>query len=247
MSLVLASKPIPVMLLGVLIGKKSYAAQKYFFVLMIVIGVGMFIFKDKYERKDGEDPFIGSSLIGASLLMDGLTGAVQDRMRSVENPDSMTFMLFVHQWSSVILVSSMAVTGEGRDFIEFAKRNPEIIWQMALVAALGTIGQAFISAMISNFGSLPLSLVTTTRKFFTVLVSVVLFGNNLTAVQWVATATIFSALLLDAIFSRKARVIDEDETVEVTLENVDKISSIENLKHLTLDLKDEKVVVITEK
>lgn len=235
------------MLLGVLIGKKSYAPQKYFFVLMIVIGVAMFIFKDKYERRDGEDPFIGSYLIGASLLMDGLVGAVQDRMRSVEKPDSMNFMLNVHGWSSAILVSSMAVTGEGRDFIEFAKRNPEIIWQMSLVAALGTVGQAFIAAMISNFGSLPLSLVTTTRKFFTVLVSVVLFGNNLTAVQWIATATIFSALLLDAIFSKKLRAIDEAETVEVTLEKVHKVSSIEDLNHLTLNSKHEKVVVITEK
>lgn len=46
-----ATKPIPVMLLSVLIGKKSYAKQKYLFVLVIVIGVGAFIFKDGKSSK----------------------------------------------------------------------------------------------------------------------------------------------------------------------------------------------------
>src|SRR5436305_2224049 len=40
-------KPIPVMVMGVLLGKKSYSLAKYFFVLMIVVGVGVFMFKDQ--------------------------------------------------------------------------------------------------------------------------------------------------------------------------------------------------------
>ena len=38
-------KPIPVMILGVLVGRKSYPARKYLFILMIVAGVAMFMFK----------------------------------------------------------------------------------------------------------------------------------------------------------------------------------------------------------
>ena len=41
-----SSKPIPVMLVGVLLANKRYRVQKYFFVLMIVIGVIMFIYKE---------------------------------------------------------------------------------------------------------------------------------------------------------------------------------------------------------
>ena len=40
-------KPIPVMILGVLVARKRYALQKYLFVLMIVLGVALFIYKDK--------------------------------------------------------------------------------------------------------------------------------------------------------------------------------------------------------
>ena len=41
-----SSKPIPVMLIGVLLANKRYRLQKYFFVLMIVVGVIMFIYKE---------------------------------------------------------------------------------------------------------------------------------------------------------------------------------------------------------
>jgi UDP-galactose transporter B1 len=38
---------------------------------------------------------------------------------------------------------------------------------------------------------------TTTRKFFTLLLSVVLFGHVLTVLQWQAVAVVFSGLALD--------------------------------------------------
>lgn len=210
------------MLLGVLIGRKSYAAQKYFFVFVIVAGVGMFIFKNKVDKTNGENALIGNLLLGTSLLMDGMVGAVQDRMRSVSKPSAMNFMMYVNGWSSGILIALMAVTGEGRDLIDFAVKYPEVIWHLTVVVAVGICGQSFISLMISNFGSLPLALVTTTRKFFTVLCSVLIYGNSLSWLQWLATGLIFSALLLDSYFSKKKPTSDmnfnnTNETVEKCL------------------------------
>lgn len=214
------------MLLAVLIGRKRFTVQKYFFVLIIVIGVGMFIFNDEYQciSQDGEDYFKGSYLIAISLLMDGLTGAVQDRMRSVSKPTSINFMLHTNFWSSAILIALMAVTGEGRDLIEFAKKHPSVIWQLTLAVLVGVIGTFFISSMISNFGSLPLSLVTTTRKFFTVLVSVLAFGNALSLRQWIATAVIFLALLLDAFFTKKHSPEPEKSQPNLNLTGTDNIA-----------------------
>ena len=40
-------KPIPVMILGVLFGNKSYPMAKYLFILTVVLGVAMFMYKDK--------------------------------------------------------------------------------------------------------------------------------------------------------------------------------------------------------
>ena len=44
-------KPIPVMILGVLVGHKSYLILKYLFILMIVMGLAMFMYKDKGVRQ----------------------------------------------------------------------------------------------------------------------------------------------------------------------------------------------------
>ena len=43
---------ILVMILGVLIAKKKYPAAKYLFVLMIVAGVALFLYKDVSRIKD---------------------------------------------------------------------------------------------------------------------------------------------------------------------------------------------------
>lgn len=55
-------KPIPIMILGVLIGRKSYSLRKYLFVMMIVIGVGLFMYNPKgtHDKGDsGNSSFIG--------------------------------------------------------------------------------------------------------------------------------------------------------------------------------------------
>ena len=59
------------------------------------------------------------------------------------------------------------------------------------------------SAIFSEFGPLPCSIVTTTRKFFTVLASVVFFGNSLITRQWFGVALVFAGLFLDGAFGKK--------------------------------------------
>merc|ERR1719447_532714 len=76
-------KPIPVMILGVLIGRKKYPLLKYLFILMIVAGVAMFMYKDSGKKGQGESSSgflgVGELLLLISLTCDGLTGAVQER------------------------------------------------------------------------------------------------------------------------------------------------------------------------
>lgn len=73
-----SAKPIPVMLLGVLLGRKSYPLRKYMFVLLIVIGVVLFMFKEgKTNSSPLENERMGQLLLIMSLTMDGLIGAVQ--------------------------------------------------------------------------------------------------------------------------------------------------------------------------
>ncbi|KAJ8737492.1 hypothetical protein PYW08_000087 [Mythimna loreyi] len=199
-----AAKPIPVMILGVLIGHKSYPAKKYLFVLLIVLGVVMFMYKDQGKKIVDESSGIGIGeiLLFLSLSMDGLTGAVQERIKSESAPSAYAMMMNTNFWSSLILLVGVFLSGEMFTFIVFVSMYPEVIIYLIGIAIVGALGQMFIFYMVAEYGPLPCSVVTTTRKFFTVLMSVIIFGNVLLPRQWFGAVLVFSGLFLDMFYSK---------------------------------------------
>ncbi|KAI8129372.1 putative solute carrier family 35 member B1 [Lucilia cuprina] len=201
-----SAKPIPVMILGVLLGRKSYSWIRYACVITIVVGVVLFMYKE------GKTPLaaatdnrtgLGELLLILSLSMDGLTGAVQERMRSSSAPSGQQMMFAMNFWSTLMLGFAMIATGEGKDFIHFATRHPELWGHLALLALCGCLGQLFIFLMVAGFGPLACSVVTTTRKFFTVLCSVIFFGNILIPRQWFGAVLVFAGLFADMFYGKK--------------------------------------------
>ncbi|GFY58171.1 solute carrier family 35 member B1 [Trichonephila inaurata madagascariensis] len=184
-------KPIPVMILGVLIGKKKYPLAKYFYVFMIVVGVCLFVYKDKPATPEADE---GAALLGMgeillliSLTLDGITGAIQDRMRAEYQSKSGHMMYSTNLYSTFILGIAVFVTGEIWGFLQFVEKYPYIIYNMLGFSIMSALGQVFIYLVVSEFGPLLCSIITTTRKFFTVLGSVFLFGNALLPRQWMGT------------------------------------------------------------
>jgi UDP-galactose transporter B1 len=199
-------KPIPVMLLGVLFGGKKYPLLKYLPVLLIVSGVALFMYKPKSGASDN----VNSNLIGSgelllmlSLLCDGLTGAVQERMKSEHQTKSAPMMINMNFWSVIFLGTALVLTGELWEFYQFSFiKHPGILLEIPLLALASALGQYFIFMCVSDFGPLPCSIITTTRKFFTVLFSVIIFGTILAGHQWIGVVLVFSGLFLDAKFGK---------------------------------------------
>jgi solute carrier family 35 (UDP-galactose transporter), member B1 len=191
------------MLLGVLIGRKNYTIKKYFFVIIIVVGVAVFSYykKSNKDARDEDGFMLGMTLIAFSLLFDGFMGSLQDRMRSVKIPTTLNLMLFINLWSSLYMALLLIFTMEGYKFVIFCIDHYEVIIDLLIVIFVGSIAQFFISEMIANFGALPLSLVLTTRKLITVFLSVLIYKHSLNIEQWIAAVFVFMALLLDAIYS----------------------------------------------
>lgn len=198
-----SAKPIPVMILGVLIGRKSYSLQKYLFILIIVLGVVLFMYKEGKVNPNSENAGLGEILLFLSLSMDGLTGAIQERLRAASRPSAQHMMLSMNGWSSLMLGLAIIVTGEGREFLAFTSKHPELLSHLILIALAGAFGQLFIFMMVSSYGPLPCSIVTTTRKFFTVLFSVVFFGNVLSGRQWFGAVLVFTGLFADMFYGKK--------------------------------------------
>lgn len=177
-------KPIPVMLLGVTLLKKKYPLAKYLCVLLIVAGVALFMYKPKKVVGIEEHTVgFGELLLLLSLTLDGLTGVSQDHMRA-------------HYQTGILF------TGELWEFLSFAERYPTIIYNILLFGLTSALGQSFIFMTVVYFGPLTCSIITTTRKFFTILASVILFANPISSMQWVGTVLVFLGLGLDAKFGK---------------------------------------------
>ncbi|XP_013772206.1 solute carrier family 35 member B1-like isoform X1 [Limulus polyphemus] len=198
-------KPIPVMILGVLIGRKSYTLLKYLFVLLIVTGVCLFMYKDNKAASDTQSGSLigmGELLLLVSLSMDGFTGAIQERMRSEHQSKSGHMMLMMNIWSTCYLGVALLLTGEVWKFLVFVQNYPYIIYNILMFSITSALGQMFIFLTVSEFGPLSCSIITTTRKFFTVLGSVIIFGNTLSNRQWIGSALVFSGLILDSCYGK---------------------------------------------
>merc|ERR1712242_95070 len=60
-----------------------------------------------------------------------------------------------------------------------------------MLGFMGTIGQCFVYYTVTNFGPFYLSVITTTRKFFTVIFSILLFGHAISIWQWLSIGFVF--------------------------------------------------------
>lgn len=201
-------KPIPIMIFGVLFASKRYQWRKYLYVVMIVFGVILFLYKDKPSKISGRSIFqvgIGELFLLFSLAMDGTTGAIQDNIRKHFTANGHSMMYHMNFFSTIYLLTGILSTGELWSFVSFVKIYPYVISNLLLLAVTSALGQYFIFKTVTTFGPLTCSIVTTTRKLFTMLGSVIFFGNTLTNRQVVGTVIVFTALLLDAIESKKKR------------------------------------------
>lgn len=199
-----AGKPIPVMILGVLLGSKVYPVRKYFFVSLVVIGIVLFMYKDGSPTKKQAESQTGFGvlLLLLSLMMDGLISAVQERMKAEHSTKSGHMMLNMNGWSVIFSGIVIIASGELFQCIQFLHRYPSTVWHISTFSIAGAFGQYFIFLTVTEFGPLPCSIITTTRKFFTVLGSILIFGNTLTFKQWLGTFIVFSGLFLDAMYGK---------------------------------------------
>lgn len=135
----------------------------------------------------------------------------------------MLLPLPVHPWAVVSgLFSSRAIgVPSGISFsppiflqsIRFLTSHPTALPPLGAYAALGGLGQIFIFETIAHFGSLTLVMITVTRKLFTMLLSVFVFGHKLTAGQWAGVAVVFAGIGVEAGFKRReaARRVKQDK------------------------------------
>ncbi|KAF2073720.1 hypothetical protein CYY_004979 [Polysphondylium violaceum] len=202
-------KPIPVLIMGILFFKRHYSLAKYFIVVVISLGVCLFMFPGASSKNnihnEGSDHFFGNMILLISLLMDGVMGPFQDNLVSKYKPSSTQMMLSTNIWNFFLFLIVTILHGELFPAIEYIQKYPDIIPYILAFCITSAVGQQFIFLTTNKFGSLNCSTITTTRKFFSILVSIFWFGHSLNQLQWFSIGLVFSGLGLDVFQSYKKK------------------------------------------
>ncbi|XP_075242484.1 solute carrier family 35 member B1-like [Convolutriloba macropyga] len=201
-------KPIPIMLFGVFFANKRYSLQKYLFVALIVAGVAIFTYKDSKAKSGGDSSSgfafgMGEALLLLSLAQDGCVAAIQDRMKAFRRPSAYQMMFAMNLWSSFFGLLVVIYLDELLPFLDFISRYPDVTSNLFMFCACSVLGQIFIFKSVTELSPLSCSIITTTRKCFTVLASVLMFGNSLTGKQWAGVTLVFTGLFMDNFFGAK--------------------------------------------
>lgn len=147
------------------------------------------------------DAALGYCALLGALLLDGLAALAAVAIQCSPTPPSPYHLqLYVNMWSFVTVLASAVLSGRLYEAADFLSRFPSALWMLLKLATLSGIGQLFIFGTMMAFNPLVLSLVTTTRKFFTILVSSVVFAHAFHPLQWVAVAILFGGLLWRDVF-----------------------------------------------
>lgn len=206
-------KMVPVMVGGIALGGKKYPAIKYVQVVLVTVGVVVFNFgKEKKAGGDSSDSGYGLGLIVASLLLDAVTGGLQDKVKArtkelnpprpglkAEVKPTMHESMFWTNFSGFLVATLLALlTGHMQSGLAFCGRSPEVLRAILIYSMASAVGQNFIYFTITEFGPLVLSTVTTTRKIFSTVYSVIRNpDNSLANMQWAGCGLVFIGLAVD--------------------------------------------------
>lgn len=182
-----SGKMVPVMVGSILLGGASYSLREYAQVGMIIFGTVLVSMKK--GKKGGDSSMVGVAMIMASLTCDGITGGMQKRIKgkSAELGVKAKPYDFMYWTNLFMMLTATAVALVGGEFVpgvKFCSENPVILRDIAIFSACSAVGQSFIFYTISNFEPLVCSTVTTTRKIFSVLLSIFVNNHKLDARGW---------------------------------------------------------------
>jgi len=195
-----SSKIISILIVSFILGKGQHTRSQYFCGFIITAGIVIFnLTEGKSKKGDTDTSFIGIAAILVSLFCDGYLGTKQGEIKKKFNPSQWDQMESLNKWAGLICLTVANVTFQMGGFIKFVIDNPLVIKDLALLAVLGTCGQVFIFYTIANFSPLILSIVTTTRKFFTVLVSILMYHHEVNVYQWMAIGLVFAGVFIEMI------------------------------------------------
>eukprot|EP00803_Ostreobium_quekettii_P002481 evm.model.scf_859EXC.4 EVM.evm.TU.scf_859EXC.4 scf_859EXC:29963-31069(-) len=186
------TKMIPVMVWQTAIGGKSYGLEEYLQAALVAVGCATFLLTGPVASEGPGTPpgelqvvyVLGGLVLSLYLLVDGFTSTWQDKLFSGYEMSLCNQVLYTSLWS--IGLSVVGLVGTGRLFpsISFVSEYPEAWAWIGGISIASAAVQFFVSHTIKSYGALVFATVMTTRQWFSILLSCLVFAHPLSMGQW---------------------------------------------------------------
>lgn len=192
------AKMLPVMIILNLRSGKQYSYEDFGIVGGVLIGCAVMISSGNVAAKrsgtaESDTPF-GFGLLIAYLLFDAITSTYQERLFDKYDMSVYNQMLYINVSSACLSVVGLAISGGLFESLRFIAMYPRVISDIMMLSVSAVAGQFAITHTIQAFGALLYAGIMTTRQFFSVLASDIIFKHGLTIFQWAGALLVFSSL-----------------------------------------------------
>ena len=196
-----SGKPVVILLMSIVLIRRRYTVRKCISTLLVVTGVSMFMLENAKRKQDSleehDQNLLGVFLVVISLVFDGIVAVTQEKIRENDKISANVMMYDINKWAACLMFCIATVKGELVPFVTYCRTTDWFLLQMAALCITGVLGQQFIFLTVLNFGPLVCSVITTTRKFFTILLSTLIFQHTLTSKHWACVFMVFFGLAID--------------------------------------------------
>jgi drug/metabolite transporter (DMT)-like permease len=133
---------------------------------------------------------------------------MQEAVLEKYSPTAYQLMLGTNIFAILFALIGLILTETLQPALLVIFQFPKIALDILFFCVLSALGQIFIFITISHFGALTLSIITTTRKFFTILASSIFYGHTINQFQWIGVFAVFFGLSIE-IFTKYEKHIQK--------------------------------------
>jgi len=190
-------KMIPVMLMRILVNGKVYTLKEYMNVILMTFGISLFFLSAPSKGGADNGTWIGYGLCILSLIMDAFTGPHQEHLNDVYKPSVNQLQWYLNVFAIGISCVGIIIAQELTPCVNFLQAYPSILLDIFVFSVLSSIGQYMILYTLLKFNSLVVTIITTSRKFFTIIASVLWFAHPIHYLQKLGVVAVFVGLSMN--------------------------------------------------
>nr|XP_027193898.1 solute carrier family 35 member B1-like [Dermatophagoides pteronyssinus] len=192
-------KSLPIIIGGRLFFGQKHKIEDYLYAGIITFSLLLYQSPKIFKNNIDTGSPVGYLLLAIALCCDAFTGPRQDVYTSRYNLNFIDLMLMVNLPSCLLSGILLLLLNGLQPIWAMIEAGPRFALMLTIFLLTGSIGQMFIVRTLRSLGSLKLTLITTCRKFITILMSLMVYKHKLLFIQWLSICILLSTTLVKPV------------------------------------------------